>query len=148
MKDVDLSFIGCGVMGESMIAGLLREKVVEARQISASHPRAARREELSKKYGIEVFENNADAVAGRHAGRVRAVCLCVKPQRLSQVLDDLNSVLNPAQLVISIVAGARIEHLAEALGTAKIVRAMKTKERMCEIFCRRSAASCLSRPRI
>jgi pyrroline-5-carboxylate reductase len=46
LKDVGLAFIGCGVMGESIVAGLLRQKLVEARQIVASHPRATRRQEI------------------------------------------------------------------------------------------------------
>lgn len=118
-----LAFIGCGVMGESMIAGLLRNKLVQPENIAASHPRSARRDELSEKYGVHVFESNTEA-ARSGAGSDSAVVICVKPQRLARVLDDLTGVLHVDQLVLSIVAGARIEHLAESLGTAKIVRAM------------------------
>ena len=50
--------------------------------------------------------------------------LCIKPQRLARVLNDLDGVLSVDQLVVSIVAGATIEHLATALGTDKVVRAM------------------------
>lgn len=124
LKDLHLAFIGCGVMGESMIAGLLREKLVEPKNISASHPREARRTELSEKYGIGVFANNADAAKTVSGQSNSAVVLCVKPQRLARVLIDLDGILSLNQLVVSIVAGARIEHLASSLGTAKIVRAM------------------------
>lgn len=122
--DLSLTFIGCGIMGESMAAGLLREGVVEAKMIAASHPRESRRAELREKYGIEVYGSNAEAaraVAGRENS---AVVLCVKPQRLGKVLNDLADILHPNDLVISIIAGARIEKLAEELGTAKVVRAM------------------------
>ncbi|HKX82631.1 MAG TPA: pyrroline-5-carboxylate reductase [Pyrinomonadaceae bacterium] len=123
-RNFGLAFIGCGVMGESMIAGLLRKELVDPANISASHPREARRNELLSKYSISVFESNAEAakfVAGRENS---AVVVCVKPQRLARVLADLTGILNVDQLVLSIVAGARIEHLAETLGTAKIVRTM------------------------
>ena len=100
-----LAFIGCGVMAESMIAGLLRQEIVAARQILASHPRADRREELESKYGIECFEHNADAVQGLPDDGV--VLLCVKPQRLAGVLKELAGVVKPTQFVVSIVAGAR-----------------------------------------
>lgn len=124
LNEMHLAFIGCGVMGESMIAGLLRNQLVDPANISASHPRENRRSELAEKYGIVVFENNADA-AKFVAGKTKsAVVICVKPQRLARVLSDLTGVLHLDQLVLSIVAGARIEHLAESLGTAKIVRAM------------------------
>lgn len=124
LNDLNLAFIGCGIMGESMVAGMLRKGLVGADNICASHPREARRSELSEKYGIRTFESNAEAarcVAGRENS---AVVICVKPQRLSRVLSDLMGVMHVDQLVLSIVAGARIEHLADELGTAKIVRAM------------------------
>lgn len=124
LKDLHLAFIGCGVMGESMAAGLLRRKLVDPKNISASHPREARREELAAKYGIAVFERNADAAKMAAGHGNSAVVLCVKPQRLARVLNDLEHVLAVDQLVVSIVAGATIEHLANSLGTAKIVRAM------------------------
>lgn len=124
MKDLHLAFIGCGVMGESMIGGLLRNKLVPAENIFASHPREARRAELAEKHGISVVADNAEAAQKIVGHGNSAMVLCVKPQRLERVLKDLTGVLHPEQLVISIVAGATIHHLAEALGTAKVVRAM------------------------
>lgn len=121
-KSTRLAFIGCGVMAESMIAGLLRQEIVAARQILASHPRADRREELESKYGIECFEHNADAVQGLPDDGV--VLLCVKPQRLAGVLKELAGVVKPTQFVVSIVAGARIEKISETLSNALVVRAM------------------------
>ena len=117
-----LAFIGCGVMAESMIAGLLRQEIVGSEQIVASHPRADRRAELSSEYGIESFEHNADAV--RPLPDDGVVLLCVKPQRTGAVLRELASVIKPTQLVVSIVAGARIEKMSEALSNDLIVRAM------------------------
>ena len=124
VKGMHLAFIGCGVMGESMIAGLLRERIVEPDYVSASHPREARREELREKYGINVFAENAEAARSAVAHENSAVVICVKPQRLANVIADLEGVLHPGSLVVSIVAGARIEKLAGSLGTAAIVRAM------------------------
>lgn len=124
LKNLHLAFIGCGVMGESMIAGLLRKELVDPKNIAASHPREGRRNELAETHGIAVFESNADAAKSVAGNENSAVVICVKPQRLTKVLHDLNGVLSLDQLVISIVAGARIEHLAEELGTTKVVRAM------------------------
>ncbi len=124
LKNLHLAFIGCGVMGESMAAGLLRKELIDPKNIAASHPRENRRAELAEKLGIAVFESNADAAKAAVGHANSAVVLCVKPQRLTSVLNDLQSVLHPDQLVISIVAGATIEKLAADLGTAKVVRAM------------------------
>ncbi len=124
LKNLHLAFIGCGVMGESMIAGLIREGVIDAAKIVASHPRENRRRELADRHGIETFESNAEAARFAAENGTSAITICAKPQRLGHILTDLEGVLGVDQLVLSIVAGARIEHLAESLGSAKIVRAM------------------------
>ncbi len=49
LENTKLAFIGCGVMAESIIAGFLRKDLVKHEQISASHPRLHRREELAEK---------------------------------------------------------------------------------------------------
>ena len=118
-----LSFIGCGVMAESMIAGLLREKIVGANRIVGSHPRVDRRDELEEKYGIRMFEGNADAAA-RFSGPDAAVVLAVKPQRSGGVLKELSGSVGRENLVISIVAGTTVETISAALDNKFIVRAM------------------------
>jgi pyrroline-5-carboxylate reductase len=124
LTKMKLAFVGCGVMAESMIAGLLRKNLVNPEQVLASHPRAGRREELAAKYGIRAFEDNAEAVEKIRENENSMVALCVKPQRLDGVLQDLNRSVAPNQIVLSIVAGAKIEPLSEALSNEKIVRAM------------------------
>ncbi len=123
LKNTKLAFIGCGVMAESMIAGLLRMELVAPEQIFASHPRKERRTELEKKYKIQTVKDNADAV--KDVGNNKAiVALCVKPQRVKAVLAELKNVVQPEQLVISIIAGATIETLSETLDNQLIVRTM------------------------
>ena len=123
LKDTQLAFIGCGVMAESMIAGLLRMELVAPEQVVASHPRQERRAELKKKYKIQTVEDNADAV--KAVGNDQAIiALCVKPQRIKGVLDELKNVVLPEQLIISIIAGATIEIISETLDNRLVVRAM------------------------
>ena len=122
-KDTGLAFIGCGVMAESMIAGLLREEIVGPDQIVGSHPRAERRAELQEKYGLRMFDSNA-AAAAHFAGPDAAVVLSVKPQRSGGVLKELAGSVGPEKLVISIVAGTSIETISEALNNKIVVRAM------------------------
>lgn len=118
-----LAFIGCGVMAESMIAGLLREKIVSPKQIAASHPRTDRRNELKKRYGIKVFGSNASA-AKAFKGPASAVLLCVKPQRMNGVLKELAGSVGQDQLVISIVAGTTLDTISDSLDSHLAVRAM------------------------
>jgi pyrroline-5-carboxylate reductase len=127
-----LAFIGCGVMAEAIMAGLLRKQLVTAEQIVGSHPRTARREELYTKYATRMFESNREAVLEVHPGEAskdaaRAgslVILAIKPQRLNKVLQELKGVIHPDQLVVSIVAGARCDVIAGQLLHPAIVRAM------------------------
>lgn len=124
LANLHLTFIGCGVMAESIVAGLLRKNLVRAEQITASHPRRSRREELTGKYSISVFEKNTDAVESVKAQANSGVFLCVKPQRIKSILEELKDTVAPDQMVLSIVAGARIETISGALGNEKIVRTM------------------------
>lgn len=116
-----LAFIGCGVMAESVVAGLLKKELVAPENIAASHPREARRKYLKEKYGIAVFSDNREAA--RAAGEP-VVILCVKPQRAGGVLKELADTVTKDQLVLSIVAGCRISAISKALGTDRIVRTM------------------------
>ena len=118
-----LAFIGCGVMGEAMLAGLLREKIVAPKQITASHPRAERRSDLKKRYGIRAFSDNA-AAAKAFRGPDSVVVLCVKPQRIGSVLHDLSGKVGVDQLVMSIIAGTTIDTISDALESRLVVRAM------------------------
>jgi pyrroline-5-carboxylate reductase len=117
-----LSFVGVGAMAEAMIAGLLRRELVEPAQVTGSHPRAARREELRERYRIRMTESNREAATGGPAPSV--VVIAVKPQRVGNILGELRGSLAEGQCALSIVAGARLETLAGGLGHAAVVRAM------------------------
>ncbi|MEO6588507.1 MAG: pyrroline-5-carboxylate reductase [Pyrinomonadaceae bacterium] len=124
LSNLHLTFIGCGVMAESIVAGLLRKNLVNTEQLTASHPRESRRKELREKYGIEVFEKNSEAVESVKVKEDSGVFLCVKPQRIKGVLEELKGIVAPEQMVLSIIAGAKIEAISEALNNEKIVRTM------------------------
>ena len=130
LRGARLSFVGVGVMAEAMIAGLLRRQLVVRAQVVGSHPRAARREELQTRYGISMVESNREAAAPAAGAReeeapaASVVVLAVKPQRMARVLQELKGALAPEQLVLSVVAGARIEAIASELGHYGVARAM------------------------
>jgi len=119
LRDETLAFIGCGMMGEAMVKGLLREGLVDPRQIIASHPRAERCLELENRYGINVTDNNAEAAAD-----ATFAVVAVKPQFLGEVVNDLDGVLNMDATVLSVVAGATMERLGSNFGVSRVVRVM------------------------
>lgn len=114
-----VAIVGAGVMAEAMIAGLLADRAVTARNLVASHPRRDRREALARRHGITVKARNAEAVVGADI-----VVLAVKPQMLGAVMREIGPKLGDGQVVLSIVAGATLRTLGEGLHHRAVVRAM------------------------
>ena len=100
-KHQKFSIIGPGVMGEALISGLLSNQVISSGNIHVAGPRQERLDELVGRYQINTTLNNAEAVQ-----EADVVILCVKPQKLPQVFEDLQNQLPSNALVISIIAGA------------------------------------------
>jgi pyrroline-5-carboxylate reductase len=119
LKDLRISVIGSGVMGEAIIAGLLRQNLVAPEQLLASDLSAERRHELQDRYGVGVSADNVEA-----ARWGQLVIVAVKPQMLKQVLPPLRGTLAHGDLLLSVVAGATVRSFAEALGHAAVVRCM------------------------
>jgi len=114
-----IATVGSGVMAEAMIAGLLRGELVEPGQVIASHPRADRREELQRLYGIRTTASNSDAVTDADV-----ILLAIKPQMLGRVGREIAPALRRGQLVLSIIAGATTAALTGILGNEQVVRSM------------------------
>ena len=119
IRDLRIAVIGAGVMGEAMIAGLLKQELVPPEQIIATEPREGRRAEIAQRYGVRVTEDNIEA-----AHWAQVAIFSVKPQTLPKVLPELRGALKDGELVISIVAGAPIRHFVDGLGHSAIVRSM------------------------
>jgi pyrroline-5-carboxylate reductase len=113
-----LAILGAGVMGETVLSGLLRAGW-HPDQIVASHRRPERRQELTIRYGIQMLENTK-AVAD-----AETVILVVKPQDMSDLLADIAPAIKPGALVVSLAAGVDTEFIESRLpeGVA-VVRVM------------------------
>ncbi|MDR0276705.1 MAG: pyrroline-5-carboxylate reductase [Paucimonas sp.] len=118
MSKTRIAFIGAGNMAASLIGGL-RAQGLEAAQIRASDPGAEQRAKINAEHGIEMFENNADAIDGADV-----VVLSVKPQAMKAVCEALKPNLKPGQLVVSIAAGITCASMNAWLGAQPIVRCM------------------------
>jgi pyrroline-5-carboxylate reductase len=114
-----IATVGSGVMAEAMIAGLLRGQLVDPDQVTASHPREERRDELKRDYGIRTVAGNLQAIDGADV-----ILLAIKPQMLGRVGAELRDHLRPGQLVLSVIAGATSTALEGSLGHRQIVRSM------------------------
>jgi pyrroline-5-carboxylate reductase len=93
-----LAILGAGVMGETVLSGLLRAGW-HADQIVATDRRLERQHELTTKYGIKMLDNT-EAVA-----EAETVILVVKPQDMNELLNEISQSLKPGALVVSLAAG-------------------------------------------
>jgi pyrroline-5-carboxylate reductase len=93
-----LAILGAGVMGETVLSGLLRAGW-HADQIVATDRRLERQHELTARYGIKMLENT-EAVA-----EAETVILVVKPQDMSDLLYEIAASIKPGTLVVSLAAG-------------------------------------------
>ena len=114
-----IAFIGGGVMGEAMLSAILDKGLSLPQAISVSDVSQARCQHLGQKYGVAVMSNNRQAIEGSDV-----VVLAIKPQNLAEVMAELSGQLKSAQLVLSIIAGARINTLRVGLNHSCVVRVM------------------------
>lgn len=114
-----VAFIGCGVMGEAMIKGMLSQGLVSPDQIIGADPHAERAEALKAQYGILTTSDNLTA-----ADAADVLVLSVKPQVIHKVMLPLRGRVDKIGLVLSILAGVTSRTLADGLLNARVVRAM------------------------
>ena len=116
---MEIAFIGGGNMGEAVLAAVLEEGLVEPEEIRVGDVSQPRLEALEQKYGVAVTASNLEAVSAKDI-----VILAVKPQNLAEVMTELGGQLESGQVVLSIIAGTRIDTLSRGLKHGAIVRAM------------------------
>lgn len=114
-----IAFIGGGNMGEAMINAVLAKGLSSKEKVTVSDISEIRREHLKQKYGVTVTDDNRQAV-----GKGDVAVLAIKPQSLAEVMAGLNGAFNSPQLVLSIIAGARIDTLCQGLSYRRVVRVM------------------------
>lgn len=92
------AIIGAGVMGETLLSGLIRAGADPA-TLLVGEKREVRARELEEKYAVTVVSNVESAEKGE------TLALVVKPQDMGTVLDEIAPHLRPGQLVVSLAAG-------------------------------------------
>jgi pyrroline-5-carboxylate reductase len=93
-----VAIIGAGVMGETLLSGLVRAGR-HTDDLLVGEKRRDRATELEERYGVAVVSN---VEAARKAD---TLALVVKPQDMADLLAELSPVVRPGQLVVSLAAG-------------------------------------------
>jgi pyrroline-5-carboxylate reductase len=113
-----VAILGGGVMGETLISGLLRAGW-SPEEVAVSERRPERAAELADRYKVATMDS-ADAAAWSDT-----VVLVVKPQDMSALLAEIRDAVRPGGLVVSIAAGITTAFVEERLpGGVAVVRVM------------------------
>ncbi len=120
LEGKEIAFIGAGNMAEAIIRGMLKGRVAEAFQITASDIAQNRREFMKKTYGIEVTDDNIGMVR-----KADVIILAVKPQVAGKVLKEAGPHTGKDKMLLSIVAGLPVSKIKDHLkeGT-RVIRTM------------------------
>ncbi|MBN1994197.1 MAG: pyrroline-5-carboxylate reductase [Anaerolineae bacterium] len=119
LKNTKICFIGAGAMATAMIAGVTKKGLIEPKNIIASDPYPAQLEKLAQRYQINTTQDNLEAVKDQDI-----VILAVKPQNLAEIGQELRGHIPSKALVLSIIAGANIAKISQALHHYRVVRVM------------------------
>jgi pyrroline-5-carboxylate reductase len=93
-----LAILGAGVMGETLLSGLIRAgRGVD--DLMVGEKRRERAHELTERYGVNVVSNT------EAAQKADTLALVVKPQDMADLLAEIAPIVRPGQLVVSLAAG-------------------------------------------
>ena len=120
MRDLNITFLGCGNMGASLVSGLIAGGH-PASSLLGVDPDENQRRNVETRYGIRTAVEVSDAVPAADV-----IVLAVKPQTVMAVLAEIRRALQDNRpLVLSIAAGIRTGTIKQALaGSCPVVRAM------------------------
>ncbi len=106
-------------MGEAMISALLSSDASSKDAVRACDLDETRRAAIESKYGVSCTDGAQAAIDG-----CDVIVLSIKPQALPGVMNGLKGSLKPDQLVISIIAGARLDTIVKGLDHDRVIRVM------------------------
>ncbi len=113
-----VGIIGGGNMGEAIIRGLINSKTVKEQDIIVSDISQERLDYLVNKYNIAGTDSSS-----RVSSLSDIVILAVKPKDAESVLSPIKENLK-GKILISVLAGTKIQKLKSLVPEAKIVRVM------------------------
>ena len=115
-----LCVIGCGTMGEAIVAGVLRAGWLERERLVVTARREVVAAKLRERLGVSATTDNLAACRD-----AEVVLVCLKPQRYAEILDtDAMREALAGKLVISIAAGVTLDKLGAWLPGTALIRAM------------------------
>ena len=128
------AIIGFGNMGRALLRGILKAGLAEPGDVTVTARSPARLEDASKTFGVATTSDNRAAARAAHT-----IFLCIKPQNLDTVAEELRGSIGPGDLVVSILAGKTTDAiaslLAEAGSAVPVIRVMPNIPVMVDAGC-------------
>ncbi len=114
-----ISFIGAGNMGTAIIGGIVKSAITDATDITVSDRDGAKLNAIKKQYNVNITDNNLNCFP------CDILFLCVKPNVLYSVIDEIKDTVRENTIVVSIAAGQSIKKMTDAFGkSVKLIRVM------------------------
>jgi pyrroline-5-carboxylate reductase len=115
-----VAVLGAGKMGSILLKALLEKRLFSPKRTRATVQHEERARILAKKLGVPVGTDNLAAV--RNAD---VIFVCVKPQVVQEVMEQIRPNVLRNQLIISVAASVATSQIESALGIdVAVVRAM------------------------
>lgn len=114
-------FLGAGKMGGILLKALLARKLLAPHSTVATVAHEDRARAMQEKLGIEVGTDNRRAVRAANI-----IFVCVKPQVVQEVMQQIRPELTADQLVISVAASVHTRQIEDAVEgkLVPVIRAM------------------------
>jgi pyrroline-5-carboxylate reductase len=120
LSKMRVAVIGTGKIGTILLQAMLRKQLLSANLVHATVQHSEKAYGLGKELGIEVSTDNVAAVRDADI-----VLVCVKPQIVGQVMEQIADVATPEKLLISVAASVPTDYMEKRLsGNPRIIRAM------------------------
>ena len=115
-----IGIIGAGNMGGAIARGIVGAGLFESKDVFLCDVISEKAETLSREIGIGTAATISDI-----AGKASTLLIAVKPQNMTECLQDLKDGVQPSHLIISIAAGITTAFIENAIGAGtRVVRVM------------------------
>jgi pyrroline-5-carboxylate reductase len=116
----NIGFIGCGNMAKALINGMIQTDSVNPENIIVSNPSMPKLNEVREKFNINITQNNITV-----AENSDVVFLSVKPNKYTQVIEEIRNYIREDTIIVNIAAGVSIAECEQFFNRqTKIVKAM------------------------
>jgi len=115
-----VAVLGAGKIGTIILQAMFDKQLLSKQNVHATVQHAEKVKNLRKVLGVTASNDNVEAVRDADI-----VLICVKPQTVGQVLEQIAPVVTKKQLLISVAASVPTDFMEKRLPVeARIIRAM------------------------